>query len=311
MNILEVGNYAYVLLQSANVDTTDVVSINFKGKTYNYVPMTMDRIANIYLQTQGLVELSSFYKEPLSVSIPIIREAAKNAGLDEFEAESIDDIETSNYSYIINRVLMWVEMSKEITKTYLFAIDKLYNNWSDKEKSEIKSTFKNNLSESKNQYFKSAFNTLWEATRKDIIAQINKWWTLKFDYEKISYDLTYAVIDVWYWQKSNLEFIKTWKWWFVDFTSSVESVKKYSPDLYNFLKNWYEPIRIVADDISKQNEKSRKEYAQRMAKSIALEIELENSMKELNKKENTLKDKENTLKNWWIEIAKIFAANSN
>ena len=79
MNILEVGNYSYVLLQSANVDTSDVTSISFKGKTYNYVPMTMERIANIYLQNQGLVDLSAFYREPLSVSIPIIREAAEKA----------------------------------------------------------------------------------------------------------------------------------------------------------------------------------------------------------------------------------------
>ena len=79
MNILEVGNYAYVLLQSANVDTNDAISISFKGKTYNYVPMTMERIANIYLQNQGIVDLSAFYREPIKVSIPILRKAAEKA----------------------------------------------------------------------------------------------------------------------------------------------------------------------------------------------------------------------------------------
>lgn len=135
MNILEVGNYAYVLLQSANVDISDAISISFKGKTYNYVPLTMDRIANIYFQNQGLVDLSGFYREPIKVSILILRKAAENAGLDEFESSSINDLEVSNNKYIINRTLMAIEVwniviKQQVNKWWNLKIDEenlIYN----------------------------------------------------------------------------------------------------------------------------------------------------------------------------------------
>lgn len=116
---------------------------------------------------------------------------------------------------------------------------------------------------------------------------------------------------------SNLNFIKSGKGGYIDYTSAMLESRKYSEALYKMQYSDYEPIRVVAEDITKQNAKSREEYAQRMARSIALEMELKEAEEELARAENTLKDKENTLKDkekeleeGWIKIAKIFAANS-
>lgn len=193
---LEIADYAYVLLKLAGDDISDAYSISFKGKSYNYVPMTMKRIAKLFIYSQGEIDLMFTYEESSDIIYTQLKEDAEKAGLNDFESESIEDIKNSKNKYIFYRTFMGVEIAKEIINNHLVTVEKSYNSLNSNEKNEIKLTFKDNLSQSKNLNFRNNFNTLGENLRKDIIAQINKGINLKFNYDKIFFDLIYVSIDL-------------------------------------------------------------------------------------------------------------------
>ena len=168
---LEIGNYTYVLLQSINIDISDAISITFKGKTYNYVPMTIKRISYLY----DTYNIDLLFKANIAFADTEIKEfysnlekeiIEKNIKLSPWISKWMKATKENNY--FTQKTAVAIELWRMSLSNMLNLRDLYDQSWANKS-NYLKTIDKNNISQSTDTYFKNSFNKLTEVQRIKLI----------------------------------------------------------------------------------------------------------------------------------------------
>ncbi len=250
---LEIGNYAYVLLQSINMDISDAISITFKGKTYNYVPMTIKRISYLYDTYNidllfkaniafGDTEINEFY---ISLEKEITE---KNLKLSPWISKWMKLPRENNY--FTQKTAVAIELWKISLDNMLNLKDFYDQSWANKS-NYINSIDKNNFSNSTDTYFKNNFNKLTEVQRIKLINYMKNW--TQIDEIKEYREIVSWSINSYCASKDLSDYLQD-KGWYVDYSSTLEESKNLSNSMYALIQKDIKPLQDGATNLKNQKE---------------------------------------------------------